>query len=124
MKPVIRLFLFLEGASFAIAGLTHWGVLFPGYAHRQAAIAESAIAGLLLVAFGVTWVWPAATRAIGLVAQTLALLGTLVGVFTIAIGIGPRTAPDIVYHVAILVALVAGLVAAARTPAGGSWQPA
>lgn len=27
-----------------------------------------------------------------------ALLGTFVGVFTIAIGIGPRTVPDIVFH--------------------------
>jgi hypothetical protein len=124
MKPVIRLFLLLEGASFAIAGLTHWGVLVPGYAHRQAAIAESTIAGLLLVGFGLTWAWPARTRPIGLVSQTLALLGTLVGAFTIAVGVGPRTAPDIAYHIGILIALVAGIAVAMRAPAVARWQPA
>ena len=47
-----------------------------------------------------------------------ALLGTLVGVFTIIIGIGPRTKPDIAYHVAIVAVLIWGLVAAARSPTG------
>jgi len=44
------------------------------------------------------------------------LLGTLVGIFTIAIGVGPRTVPDIVYHVTIVIVLVSGLVVAARRP--------
>jgi hypothetical protein len=38
-------------------------------------------------------------------------LGTLVGAFTIAFGVEPRTVPDLVYHAAIL-ALVWGLVVA------------
>jgi hypothetical protein len=42
-------------------------------------------------------------------AQSFALLGTLIGVFTIIIGIGPRTITDIVYHVAIAAVLVWGL---------------
>jgi hypothetical protein len=117
MRQTIRLFLLLTGISFVVAGLVHFGVLIEGYAHRQAAIAESTIAVVLLVSYGLTWVWPARTRWIGIVAQAFALLGTLVGAFTIAIGVGPRTAPDIAYHVAILVVLVCGLVVTVRAPA-------
>jgi hypothetical protein len=120
MRQTIRLFLLFEGASFAVAGLVHSGALVGGYAHRQAGIAESTIAVVLLVGLGLTWVWPAHTRSIGLAAQAFALLGTLVGVFTIAIGVGPRTAPDVAYHGAILVALVWGLLVAARAPADGA----
>jgi hypothetical protein len=44
----------------------------------------------------------------------LALLGAFVGIFTIAIGVGPRTVPDLTYHAAIVVVLVWGLIVAAR----------
>ena len=123
MRQTIRLFLLFQGASFAIAGLIHRGMLIGNYQHPQAATAESTIAVVLLVAFGLTWLWPARTRLIGIAAQAFALLGTLVGAFTIAIGVGPRTVPDIAYHLAILVALVWGLVVAARAPAAGPEQP-
>lgn len=52
---------------------------------------------------------------LGIAAQSFALLGTLVGIFIIIIGIGPRTVPDVVYHVGIVIVLVCGLVVAART---------
>ena len=48
----------------------------------------------------------------------VALLGTLVGLFTIAIGIGPQTVPDVAYHLVLLAALAAGLVVAVRCRAG------
>jgi hypothetical protein len=41
--------------------------------------------------------------------QGFALLGTLIGAFTIAVGVGPPTAPDIAYHIAIVVVLIWGL---------------
>ncbi len=116
MRQSIRLFLLLEGASFVVAALVHAGVLVGGYAHRQASIAESVIATVLLVGFGLTWAWPAWTRPIGLAAQAFALLGTLVGLFTIAVGVGPRTVPDVVYHVGIVAVLIWGLLVAARAP--------
>lgn len=124
MRHTIRLFLFGEGASFVIAGLTHFGVLATGYEHRQAAIAESTIAAVLLAGWGLTLVQAAQTRPIGIAAQAFALLGTLVGAFTIAIGVGPRTAPDIAYHAAILAVLITGLVVAVRAPAIGAGQHA
>jgi hypothetical protein len=117
MRQTIRLFMLIEGISFVLAGLVHFGVIMDGYAHRQAAIAESTIAVVLLVGWGLTWAWPARTRLIGIAAQAFALLGTLVGAFTIAIGVGPRTVPDIAYHIAILVVLASGLVIAVRAPA-------
>lgn len=109
-----RVLLLCEGLSFVIAALTHFGVLFEGYAHRQASIAESVIAVVLLAGLGGTWVWPARTRLISLIVQAFALLGTLVGGFTIMIGVGPRMLPEGIYHLAILALLVCGLVFAAK----------
>src|SRR5438132_56663 len=110
-----RMFLLVDGASFAIAGFIHSGLLGMG-SHRAASIAESSLAVVVLLGLMLTWVWPTRVRLIALVAQTIALLGTLVGAFTIAIGIGPRTPPDIVFHVTILAVLAGGLVVSARAP--------
>jgi hypothetical protein len=66
-----------------------------------------------------SFIRPAWTRWVGLAAQGFALLGTLVGIFTIAIGVGPRTVPDVVYHAVIVVVLVWGLIVTARAPLGG-----
>jgi hypothetical protein len=117
MRQTIRLFLLVEGASFLTASLIHRGVFIAGYAHQAAAIAETVIALVLLTGFALTWIWAAQARLIGLVAQGFALLGTLVGVFTIAIGVGPRTLPDLAYHLTILAVLAWGLIVAARSSA-------
>jgi hypothetical protein len=110
----IRLFLLVEATSFIIASLIHSGRLIPGYAHPQARIAEGVIATVLLAALVWIWIRPASLRRAALAAQGFALLGTLVGVFTIVIGVGPRTAPDVAYHIAILLILAWGLSVAAR----------
>lgn len=115
---IVRLFLLFEAAAFGTAALVHSGAFIDGYAHRRAAVAESVIAVVLLSGFLATWVDRARTRTIGLAAQAFALLATLVGVFTIVVGVGPRTGPDIAYHVAIVAVLLLGLVVAKRTPAG------
>ncbi len=111
---VVRKFVLAEGIAFAAAASVHFGVLTHGYEHQAAGTAESVIAAVLLVGFGLTWVWPRTTRGIGIGVQAFALFGTAVGIFTIAVGIGPRTVPDIAYHVGIVIALVWGLVAAVR----------
>jgi hypothetical protein len=123
MMRAIRLFIFFEGATFIVAALTHFGVLLKGYEHQKAGIAESVIGIVLLGDLVFTWIRPQSTREIGLAVQAFALLGTLVGIFTIVIGIGPRTAPDIAYHISIAAVLVRGLVVTRRaqiadTPAG------
>lgn len=116
MQRTIRLFLLIEGIIYAVAGTIHSGALVAGYAHRQASIAERTIAIVLLGGFVLTWLIPAQMRMIGVAAQAFALLLTLVGAFTIAIGVGPQTAPNIAFHIAILAALVWGLFVAARQP--------
>lgn len=111
---VIRLFMLFEAATFVVAALVHFGALIGGYEHRTAGIAESVIATVLLAGLLLTWVRPSWTRRAGLLAQGFALLGTLVGIFTIIVGVGPQTLPDIVYHVAIVIVLLVGLIVAAR----------
>jgi hypothetical protein len=112
----IRAFLLVEAAAFAAAALVHFGLLVHGYQHRQARVAESVIALVLLAGLVVSWARPTWTRQAGIAAQGFALLGTLVGIVTIIIGVGPRTVPDVVYHIAIVAVLVWGLLVAVRTP--------
>jgi hypothetical protein len=114
MTRAIRLFLLFEGAAFILAALTHFGVLIGGYKHRQAGTAESVIGIVLLLGLVLTWIRPVSTRGIGLIVQAFALFGTLIGIFTIAIGVGPRTMPDIIYHIVIVTVLVSGLFTAVR----------
>jgi hypothetical protein len=85
-----------------------------GYERREAAIAETVIGGVLLAGLTISAIRPDATRGIGLAVQAFALLGTLVGVTMVAIGVGPQTVPDIVYHIGILIVLAFGLAATAR----------
>jgi hypothetical protein len=116
VRQRIRVFLLVEAVAFAAAALVHFGVLVAGYEHRQARVAESVIAVVLLAGLMVSLSRPALTREAGLTAQGFALLGTLVGLFTIAVGVGPRTVPDVVYHVGIVAVLIWGLLVAARAP--------
>ncbi len=118
MTRLVRWFLLLEAAAFCSAALIHSGVLLGGYEHSKAATAESVIGAVLTAALVATLLAPRASRTVGLWAQAFALLGTLVGLFTIAIGVGPRTAPDLVFHAGIVVVLIAGLVQLRRRRAG------
>jgi hypothetical protein len=114
MRAKIRGFLLVEAATFVAASLIHSGALITSYEHKQARIAEGVIAMVLLVGAVLTWIRPACTRWAGLVAQGFALLGTLVGIFTIFVGVGPRTVPDIAYHLAIVLVLLWGLTFAKK----------
>lgn len=108
-RTVVRLFLLGEGLSFVAASLVHAGVLLSGHEHPQAKIAEWLIAVVLLAGLVLSWLRPAATLPAGLAAQGFALLGTLVGLLTIAGGVGPRSALDLAFHAGILLVLICGL---------------
>ena len=69
--------------------------------HLKAGIAESVIGAVLLAGLVFTTLWPASAYTAAIAAQSFALLGTAVGLFTITIGIGPRTTLDLVFHVGI-----------------------
>ena len=111
----MRGFLAGETALFGTAALIHAGVLLHGHEHASARTAETVIALVLLA--GLVWsvIAPAAIRAIGLGAQGFALVGTLVGIVTIAIGVGPRSVLDLTLHATMVTLLVTGL-AIARKP--------
>ena len=114
MTQTIRLFLLLEAAAFVAAASVHFSLVIAGYEHRKAGDAESVIAAVLILALAVTSLGRTWTRRVGLAAQAFALGGTLIGVFTITIGVGPRTLPDVAYHFAIMAVLIWGLVVAVR----------
>ena len=112
---VVRGALVLQAAIFLVAVSIHFGLLFSGYGHRAAGTAESIIAVVLLAALVVTLLSPSRSRAVAIAAQAFGILGVVVGLFTIAIGIGPRTALDLALHALMLVTLVAGLIITSRS---------
>jgi hypothetical protein len=113
----IRLFLLFEAVTFVLASLIHFGLLVDGYEHDGARIPEAVIAAVLLIGLGSSLVRPDLTATAGVSAQGLALAGTLLGLFLVAIGVGPRTVPDVIYHIAIIVILAWGLSLAWRARA-------
>lgn len=120
MTRVVRGFLSLEAAAFFAASLVHSGVLLHGHEHWKAATAEGVIGAVLAAGLLASVVAPRASRMAALATQAFALLGTFVGLFTIAVGVGPRTAPDLAFHAAIVAVLAAGLVRVGRGDHGAA----
>ena len=111
---VSRALLGFEAATFAVAAAVHHGVLVAGHGHAPAATAETVIALALLAGLALSRAphpWPARAA---FVAQAFALVGVVIGLVTIAIGIGPQTAVDVAYHLTIVPVLGAGLAICAR----------
>jgi hypothetical protein len=109
MTRLVRTFLALEAALFAGAALVHAGVLIRGHEHAQAETAEGVIALVLVGGLASALIAPGSSCGVGLAVQGFALLGTLVGLFTIAIGVGPRTALDLMLHITMILLLLTGL---------------
>ncbi|MFC4551024.1 MULTISPECIES: hypothetical protein [Halorussus] len=105
----IRALLAAEAASFFLAAAFHAGVLVGGYEHDEAMLAETVIGAVLVGGLALTWARPRSTFSLAAGVQALALVGTLAGVVAILVGVGPRTAPDVAYHVVVLLVLTAGL---------------
>ena len=115
LRPqVARAWMLAEAFTLGIASMVHAGLLVPGHAHPQARTAEAVIAAVLVLAAIETWRRPEHARRAAIFGQGFALVGTLVGLFTIVLGIGLRTVPDIVYHALLLAMLVTGLALAVR----------
>lgn len=114
MAISLRFLMLLESTAFLAAAAIHAGLLADGYEHREARIAETVIAlvllgGAVVASFGPVW-----ARRAGLAAQGFALAGTIVGIITIAIGIGPRSLADVMYHIIIVCVLIYGVLLALR----------
>lgn len=114
MVTQLRWFLGAEAALFLVAALAHAGILLSGHEHWKARTAETVIGTVLVLGLAGTLLAPASSRGIGIGAQGFALLGVFVGLFTIAIGVGPRTGLDLVVHAAMVVLLATGLYAVMR----------
>lgn len=111
-RTKLALVLAVETALFPIASLVHAGILASGFEHARAMIAENVIGVVLALGMLMVLIWPARRPIIALAVQGFALLGTLVGAFTIAVGVGQKTRGDAVFHVALLLVLLAGVLAA------------
>jgi hypothetical protein len=110
----VRGFLVLQVVIFLAAASMHFGLLLSGYVHHAAGTAESVIAIVLLAGLALTWAPPAWNLRAAASAQAFGGFGTLVGLLTIAIGIGPRTNVDLAIHGLMLVVLTSGLVVTVR----------
>ena len=101
-----RTFLFAEAAAFAIAALIHAGLPAEEYGHPDAIIFESVLGGILFLGYSLTLYNRSWTRRIGIVAQGIALLGTVVGRFSIIAGAGPTIVFDLIFYRAITAILL------------------
>jgi hypothetical protein len=114
--PTIRAVLIVQAAVFLAAASIHFGVTVQGYRHCQAGTAEAVIALVLLLGLLLTWTPAPWARRAALAAQVFGILGVLVGLLTIAVGIGPRTLLDLTIHAVMLVVLIGGLVLTVSGP--------
>ena len=111
-----RGFLLVQIAMFLVLVTIHFGLLIDGYRHAAAGTTESGIAVVLVFGLLLTWTPPPWSRCAAIAAQSFGTLGVLVGLFTFALGIGPRTMLDLSLNGILLLTLLAGL-ALTRTSA-------
>jgi len=112
----VRGFLLLQIVIFLSMASLHFGLLIGGYSHRAAGSVELVIAAVLVAGLLLTWTPPPRRRRAATAAQSIGVLGVLVGLFTIALGIGPRTLLDLTLNAALLLTLIAGLATTLRKP--------
>ena len=112
----VRGFLLLQIAIFLSLVSIHFGLLIGGYRHRDAGTAEVMIVAVLVAGLLLTWTPPPWRRRAATAAQSFGLLGVLVGLVTIAIGIGPRTLLDLTLNGTLLLTLIVGLASTLRKP--------
>ena len=115
MTNTLRFILAAAALSLLVAAALHAGLFLPGR-FDDAAMYETGVAAVLLVGFGLTFVGPAWARWGGLAASIVALAGASIGLYMAVRGFAPNTALDIVYHVALIGLLLAGVVVASRGP--------
>jgi hypothetical protein len=121
----IRCFLLLQIVIFLSMVSIHFGLLIGGYGHRAAGTTEAVIAAILVAGLLLTWTPPPWSRRAATAVQSIGMLGVLVGLFTIAFGIGPRTSIDLALNGALLLTLIVGLVITLRRSAvAGPMAPA
>ena len=112
----VRVFLLLQIAIFLSMASIHFGLLTGGYRQRSAGTVELVIAAVLAAGLLLTWTPRPWSRRSATAVQSFGILGVLVGLSTIAIGIGPRTILDLALNAALLLTLIVGLAITLRKP--------
>ncbi len=107
---MIRLFLILQSVLFLGAASLHFGFFGKGYEHTKARIAETIIGLVLVTGFILTLFSPDNQQVIARTVQAFALFGTCIGIFTIIVGVGPRTRIDIILHLCMITLLIWGII--------------
>ena len=113
MQPLLLRGL-VQITMFLVLVMIHFGLLIGGYRHPAAGTTESVIAAVLVFGLLLTWTPPPWSRRAATAAQSFGTLGVVVGLFTIALGIGPRTILDITLNVVLLLTLIAGVASTKR----------
>lgn len=103
----------IAAVSLLVAAALHAGLIIPG-PFDTAAQYETGVAAILLIGLGITFVGGDTARWGAVASQVLALAGAGIGLFLAIRGVAPNTLPDIVYHVALVAVLTAGIVVAWR----------
>ncbi len=111
---LIRTLIVLEAVVFLIAALLHLGVPLPVGFAEPVIIPAAIVEGIIALFFAVsayalfthqTWAWLAATFA-----HAFAIAGILLGVTALALGAGPTSDANYIYHRVMVVVAVAALV--------------
>jgi hypothetical protein len=117
MTRTLRWIMGVAALSLLVAAALHAGLVIPG-PFDDAAMYETGVAAVLLVGLGLTFIGPAWARWGGLATSLLALAGASIGLYMAIRGLAPNTVADIVYHVALIALLLAGIAVAWRVPSG------
>jgi len=110
----LAILLGLEALTFLLAGILHLGIQIPGIPEPRIipAFLVETLCGLFLGAAGLAVITGSPRRwTVALSAHVFAVLGVLLGMVALALGRGPSTDLNAIYHRTILVALLLGLVA-------------
>jgi Na+-transporting NADH:ubiquinone oxidoreductase subunit NqrB len=113
MKPLLTVLMLGNAAVFVFGALQHAGVAI-GSLHEPVIIPASVVE--LLCASALSWSTlavmkqsPKAWRG-AFIANLIAILGVVIGMVALALGAGPRTASNDLYHRIMLALAVASLV--------------
>lgn len=104
----------MAGLSLLVASSIHFGYLVDGYQDDGAALPEAIIGSVMLVGLALSWSPEPWGRRAAISALVFGLAGSLLGLVLVVIGIGPRTVPDIIYHVLLVTTIATGLFLAVR----------
>ena len=117
MKNFILVFIALEASTFLLASALHSGIEIPILSSSlqepriiPATIAEGLIGLFLAVGAYAVFAGKNWSLSLAITAHAVAIAGVLIGIAALALGRGPTTEANYIYHRVILIVLVAGLV--------------